>query len=74
MGLVRNIVRVMRLGYEIDGKLVTAYYVTAAVGAAAPIGAAFLLKFAIDGLISANPGTEATALIMGAIAGYFLVR
>ena len=43
--LAKNIIRVLKLAYEIDGRLVTLYYITAALGAVSPIFAAYLSKY-----------------------------
>ena len=75
--LWRNIVRTMKLAYEIDGRLVTLYYLTAGIGAIAPVAAAYLFKLVLDNLVigSQTPSQVGIPLIIILVlAGYFLIR
>lgn len=69
-----NIRRVMRLAFEVDRRLVTMYYLTAAAGAIAPIAGAFLFKLFLDHLAKGQ-GLEASIplVIVFALAGFFLM-
>ncbi len=76
--MVYNIKRVMKLTFEIDGRLVTLYYLTAAVGAVSPFTAAFLLKLTIDYLIKTQQITPGyygiPSFVLIALGGYFMFK
>ncbi|OJI09544.1 hypothetical protein COT69_00405 [candidate division WWE3 bacterium CG09_land_8_20_14_0_10_39_24] len=76
--LAKNIVRVLKLAYEIDGKLVTLYYITAAFGAITPILAAYLFKISIDKIVEstsiAGAQISVPLVIVFALAGYFFIH
>ncbi|MFA5742837.1 MAG: ABC transporter ATP-binding protein [Candidatus Paceibacterota bacterium] len=75
-GLLNNIVRVMKLAYEIDGRLVALYYLTAAIGAISPFIAAYLFKLVLDNIVaSSQPSQIGIPLtVIFVLAGYFLMR
>lgn len=50
--LSSNIKKVLALAYEIDKELIIKYYVTAFIGAVAPVVAGFIFKFFIDQLVN----------------------
>lgn len=71
-----NVRRVTRLAFKIDRRLVTMYYITAAIGAIAPIGAIFLFKLVIDNLVintKADAAATIPLVIVLVLAGYFIV-
>lgn len=76
--LTTNIVRVLKLAYEIDGRLVTLYYLTAALGAISPIFASYFFKISLDKIVShpslAGSQGNLPLLIIFALAGYFFMR
>ncbi|MBM4401898.1 MAG: ABC transporter ATP-binding protein [Candidatus Cloacimonetes bacterium] len=76
--LAKNIVRVLKLAYEIDGKLVTLYYITALLGSVAPIIAAYLFKVVIDQIVANTPivSIQVTIpiIVVFTLAGYFFIR
>lgn len=72
-----NIIRVMRLAYEIDPILVIKYYGSAALGAVLPIVSAFIIKILFDYLISAGtlPKPESAVYVIFLLfAGYYGVQ
>lgn len=76
--LFGNIRRVLKLAFEIDRKLIIYYYLTSAIGAIAPIIAAFLFKLAIDRIVQ-NTGllldsSTVPLVIIFALAGYFVMH
>lgn len=75
--LWHNIVRTMKLAYEIDGRLVTMYYLTAGIGAISPIIAAYLFKFVLDNIVAGSQTPVQVGIpliIIFVLAGYFLMR
>lgn len=76
--LWHNIVRTMKLAYEIDGRLVTMYYLTAGIGAVSPIIAAYLFKLVLDNLVITSQAMPSQVgipmIIIFVLAGYFLMR
>ncbi len=52
--LSSNIKKVLSLAYEIDKHLIIKYYVTAFIGAVAPVVAGFIFKFFIDQLVASG--------------------
>lgn len=76
--LIKNIIRVLKLAYEIDGKLVTMYYITSGIGAISPILATYVFKILIDKILLNiqinNTHTSVPLVIIFCLAGYFFIR
>ena len=73
-----SITQALKLAYEIDGPLVSLYYLTAFIGAVCPIIAAYLFKIILDNLVTTSNRNinqiEIPLLIIIALASYFFVR
>lgn len=76
--LLHNIVRTMKLAYQIDGRLVTLYYLTAGIGAVSPVIAAYLFKLVLDNIVAGSQVSLAQVgiplIIVFVLAGYFFIR
>lgn len=74
--LWRNVLRIMKLAFEIDKKNVFLYYLTAIFGAVSPILAAYFFKIAIDAIISVSSVSGVSSvpfLIILVMASYFFM-
>lgn len=72
-----NIIRVMKLAYEIDKILVIKYYGSAAIGAILPIVLAFIIKVLFDYLISVGSlprSSSAVYILFLLFVGYYGVQ
>ncbi|MFH1088925.1 MAG: ABC transporter ATP-binding protein [Candidatus Uhrbacteria bacterium] len=76
--LSQNIVRVFKLAWEIDAKLVFLYFFTSALGAVSPIVAAYLFKVMLDNIVSntsvANSQNSIQLIVVFILAGYFFMK
>ncbi|MBI5420986.1 MAG: ABC transporter ATP-binding protein [Parcubacteria group bacterium] len=76
--LLQNIVRVFKLSWEIDSRLVFLYFFTSALGAIFPIIAAYLFKIMLDNVVSntsiANLQNSISSIIVLILAGYFFMK
>ena len=76
--LITCIIDVLKLAYKIDGKLVTMYFLTAAIGAVTPLITVYLLKIAIDQIVTTSaiktPETTIPLVIIFAFTGYFIMK
>jgi len=71
-----NIKKVLSLSYEIDKGLIIKYYITAFIGAVAPIMAGFIFKFFIDQLVTngqIQPSASLPLMIFLVFAAYMFV-
>jgi len=78
IGLIQNVIRVLKLAFEIDKRLVLWYYITAGIGAISPIVAAYIFKYTLDKVIQTTTIAQGNnvsipLLIIFALAGYFFV-
>jgi ATP-binding cassette subfamily B protein len=74
--LVGDVVKVLGLAVQIDKKLVVKYYSTAAVGAIAPVVAAYLFKMLIDSIsggINIGAGDIVPVAVIIVLAAYFFM-
>jgi len=76
--LLKNIVRVFKLSWEIDAKLVFIYFLTSVLGAISPIIAAYLFKIMLDKIVTntiiTTQQNNIPLAIIFILAGYFFMK
>lgn len=68
-----NLKRMLILAWKMDRKVVAGYYITALLGALAPLAASITLAFLIDSLIKPGPDTTLPLIVIVVLATRYLL-
>lgn len=71
--VLRNLKRLLNLAWEMDRGVVTGYYITALLGALAPLAASITLAFLIDSLIKPSATLTIPVIVIAVLATRYLL-